>query len=172
MSPPRLTGLGVWLVWVLGACGRGSTDGAPASDGGAEAAGMALGSQPPRAVFSVLSEGSAVDLVHGPQGGYHVWLSFHARGVVLTAADDGLVMRYRMVSGLDTLAEGRAYVPWEGVAGDVVTASGLRMYVVVPGSPPPLDGTMVDVDATLEAEDGRVLGRAETRWTVRCCAEE
>src|SRR5438477_621121 len=127
----------VWAAWVacVALSGCGSTniisvahqDDAPATpvepagtDGGHTDAGardasmpsvMEVGSAAPGERNVPAPDGTAVRMVHGPQGGYHIWLSLHATGLLLPASVDALQLRYLVDHDGGVLAYGRAYVP-------------------------------------------------------------
>jgi hypothetical protein len=74
ITAPSRPVLAAFLVAALGACGGG---GAFAGDGGAPEVQVGTG----EFQFQPLAQDARVDVVCGPQGGQHIWVSVRARGL-------------------------------------------------------------------------------------------
>jgi hypothetical protein len=84
LRPVRLVRLGLVLMATLAASGCSNETSEP------EAAWIAVGSGLEN--FAPLAEGDEIELVHGPQGGWHVDLAARFRGL----SPDGLLLTFRV----------------------------------------------------------------------------
>src|SRR2546430_1618590 len=103
------------LLWVCPACGKGAHPAVAVEIGtGAEG-------------FVPLSSVDAVDIIDGPQGGHHIWVSLRATGF---SVDDGAVADLWVQLPSETHTAGGLHVrpPFRPV-GDHVEAYGLTDFV-------------------------------------------
>jgi hypothetical protein len=129
----------------LYACGEG----APAHGGGSATLELGTGSWR----FEALEDGQEVELVHGAQGGWHMWISLKVTGaavahptvrLTMEPADESLPMQ-------DVSVE----LPFE--APDEHGACKLIGYTGVVNDPSCWVGALVHVQATVTTDDGTVL---------------
>jgi hypothetical protein len=114
--------VGPFLALVVGACGTASET--TAVDAGPVAAPeLQLGTG--KDSFEPLAEGQTVELIHGPQGGWHIWGSLRARGLAspltvvyaVALADTGEVLSSTTYE-IEPLAAG-SWSLWAGLIGYV-----------------------------------------------------
>lgn len=143
-------------VLAMGACGchDGGLDAASARDGSVGAA-VELGTGL-EAFETVPVRGGELELVHGPQGGWHVYVSVRVRGLVPSelvydvTRDDGVVLAHVPI----TVREGTfvSRDEWHERVGD------LAIFAIA--SPDEVVGRDVHASVVVIASDGRRFGAA------------
>ncbi len=99
--------------------------------------------------FSEVADGSDVSLVHGPQGGYHVWTSVRVTPAVAELTVDLTVY----VEGEpDPVGPPSGWAADRMTSHDYVEVDGLKAYVA---SPDAVVGRTIVVHADVVAPDGR-----------------
>ena len=132
---------------------------------------LTLGSAAPGQPHVALPRDAAVWMVQGPQGGYHLWLSLYAPDARVTPADSAMLLSHTLNVNGEVVAQGRAYVPLDGVDGTALAASGMRAFLFTSARPDGWDNQPVDVQAALLRENGDTVAQVSTRWLLRCCAD-
>lgn len=138
----------------------------------AVAALLLLGSNDGVEMFVHAPDGTPVELTHGPQGGYHLWLGVRAHGVTLLPLDDALRVKYTVTHAGTVVGQGTAYVGLEHINNNgVLEQTGLIMLLEWGVPLQTWRNEPVDVAVTLETERQRVLGAAAQQWLVTCCED-
>lgn len=128
------------LLVVLLACDGDGDDAAACMDGPPS---VALGRPQP---FVALSDADTVELVHGPQGGYHINLGVELRGL----GEDPLLELFGELDGI-RLAEDVVAAAGTCVDGRVVLED---LWLIWAATPEQLDGASVRVEIRATSSEG------------------
>lgn len=145
-------------------------------------AALLLGSGSPR--FLPIVDGDEVDIIHGPQGGYHIWGSLLSRGLgerlslrfTLTRLDDGFVANIVDTSALvmplgeELLLLDGGHAGLDGGAFEFALPPGEGTWGIAPGAlvfvpdPAELKGRRVRMQVRAEGDVGLAL--EDSRWFI------
>ncbi|MEW5848706.1 MAG: hypothetical protein AB2A00_07820 [Myxococcota bacterium] len=153
------------LVLGLVACASPTQEGA---DAGTADGKLSLGAAASGQGHHEVSNGGAVRLVEGPQGGHHVWLSLRVGDVGVDENTRGLVVRYALRDSNRSLGQGRSYVSLTSVDG-AFEDDGIPMLLQQDVEPSAWTEHAVQVAVDLVSREGTVLATAEREWRVGCC---
>lgn len=152
------------LVWALAGCGS-STGGAAEANG----ARVVLGTG--REVFEELAPDGLVPLIHGIQGGFHVWTSFLAYGF------DAAVLRMELTTRWDELDDSVLEMSGNVSVKPATDAAGMPALVSLgwPASifnPACADGRRLIIDLTVRDASTGLAASDSAAWIVGVAEED
>lgn len=169
-------GLGVAL-WGLGCASAGtggtaSSSSASSSSGGGSGSAASSGGAPftmGTAAWGMTHEdvpdGATVDVVTGPQGGYHIYLSV---GLTSRPSQDQPRLAYEVKDDSATYAQGMTTIS-PHPEGDAWVDVGAYMFFDWSADPTGWSNHPVDVTVRLLDDQEQEQGRVARRWNATCC---
>ncbi|MEW5855201.1 MAG: hypothetical protein AB2A00_40870 [Myxococcota bacterium] len=144
----------------------GSSGGSSSSSGGGVT--LSVGNAAYGETHVDLPNDATVQVVAGPQGGFHIWLSVRATGVPESAITSGLGVRYLLTREGSTVATGRVALSKESDGSGVVQDVGIVMFF--DGAISAWDWQEETVNLSVALQQGTTdLVSSERKWEATCC---